>query len=219
MGSYIDLTGQTYGRLTVLKRVGTKYNSPLWECICVCGNIMFTVTSHLRSGNTFSCGCSRLNNKFRYRHGHAGSNSSGKKPSPEYKTWSGMTKRCLNKKHKKYPDYGGRGISVCPRWLESFENFLEDMGIRPSSKHSIDRIDVNGNYEPNNCRWATTLEQAHNKRNNVFYEYEDKRQVLADWAREFGTCPSNINRFFKRGFDFSDVYKFYKFGIKAKKKK
>jgi len=218
MASFIDLTGHIYGKLTVLKRIGTKYDSPLWECICACGKTMFTVSSHLRSGNTFSCGCSRLNNKFRYRHGQAGYALNGRKASPEYKTWIGMVKRCLNEKSHRYKNYGGRGIKVCERWL-LFDSFFEDMGVRPSPKHSIDRIDVNGNYEPVNCRWATVLEQAHNKTNSVFYEYDGKRQVLAEWARELGTYPSNINRFFKRGFEFSDVYKFYKFGIKAKKNK
>jgi len=218
MGVFNNLVGETYGRLTVIKRVGTKYRSPLWECICSCGNTMFTVTTHLKSGNTFSCGCSRLNNKFRYRHGQAGSKNNGNRPSSEYKAWTGLIKRCTNHKDKKYNIYGGRGISVCDRWLYSFENFYADMKAKPDKQYSLDRIDVNGNYEPNNCRWATLQEQAKNKRNNVFYEHDGVRQTIGDWARELHTYPSNINRFFKRGHSFVDVYNYYKYGIKVKKK-
>lgn len=218
MGVFLNLVGETYGRLTVIKRVGTRYKSPLWECLCICGNIKLSPTYHLRSGNTFSCGCSRLNNKYRYKHGHAGSKLNGQKPSVEYKTWLGMIARCTNPNETKFDIYGGRGIIICDRWFSSFENFLEDMGKRPSDHHSIDRIDVNGNYEPNNCRWATIKQQSTNKRNNVFYEYNGVTKTISDWARELNTFPSNINRFFKKGFNFSDVYGYYKFGIKAKKK-
>ena len=110
----------------------------------------------------------------------------------EYKIWQGLIQRCINGNDHSYCDYGGRGISVCDRWLHSFENFLSDMGFRPSSDYSIDRIDTNGNYEPNNCRWATNEQQANNRRNNVMCIYDGKEYTASQIAREHDI---NINTF------------------------
>jgi len=109
---------------------------------------------------------------------------SGKKTT-EYRIWSGMKYRCINLKNPSYPKYGGRGIKVCDRWLKSFEDFIKDMGMRPSLQHSLDRINNNGNYEPSNCRWATLQEQANNKRDTLFYtNKEGVKKCLADWCKE-----------------------------------
>ena len=159
----IDLSGKMFGRLTIGDRVGTKYNGQaLWEAKCRCGEITTTTWQRLKTGAHQSCGClgrelaSKRYANLAFRHGHA------KVVSPTYRTWLGMRNRCRNPRSGQYAYYGGRGIAVCDRW-NVFENFLSDMGERPAGR-SIDRIDVNGNYEPSNCRWATASEQRRNQR-------------------------------------------------------
>lgn len=115
---------------------------------------------------------------------------------PLYNTWLGIHARCKNPKSQRFSDYGGRGITVCERW-ESFSAFVDDMGDRPSSGHSVDRIDVNGHYEPSNCRWATQLEQANNRRNTVWLEFQGEKLSLTQWARRFGVV-SNLRRVAKK---------------------
>lgn len=153
MGRFVDLTGKTFGRWTVLRRTENKGVRSAWMCRCECGNERAVVGNNLVRGITVSCGCHRK--EVLIKHGYTGRS--------EYSSWQGMKDRCLNPNSASYPDYGGRGIMVCERWL-SFENFLEDMGPKPSKKYSIERIDVNGDYEPGNCKWATQTEQNHNLR-------------------------------------------------------
>ena len=155
--NFIDLTGQKFGKLIAIEKTDRKSSSRsiVWKCKCDCGKETFVSSSSLRSGNTQSCGC--LKKELVTIHGQC--------QSSEYHSWDSMKARCYNPNYNQFKDYGGRGIEVCDRWKDSFENFLADMGSKPSSKHSIDRIDVNGNYEPGNCKWSTNQEQARNKRN------------------------------------------------------
>lgn len=138
-----------------------------------------------------NCGC----HPSRQTHGH----EKGHKPTPELKAYRKMRERCYSPNCKDYVNYGGRGIEVCPRWLYSFENFFADMGPRPSSKHSIERRNVNGSYSPLNCYWATKDVQANNTRANVFLTLDGRTQTVAQWLREFGMCPSTYYRRIKRG--------------------
>jgi hypothetical protein len=127
------------------------------------------------------------------------------KPSPEYNSWSGMKDRCLNPNNHRWHRYGGRGISIDPSWL-SFAQFLSDMGPRPSLRHSIERRDNDGNYEPGNCYWATPIQQQNNMRQNVRIEFEGKTQTIAQWARETGLNPGTIRARLRRKWALIDVF-------------
>lgn len=159
------LGGKRFGRLIALRSLVIKKKKSIlhWECICDCGGSAIVSTDNLRRGNTTSCGCYKKEKTSERLLKH-GDNRSNNKKTPEYRAWYSMKTRCYNSNIKRYADYGGRGIRVCERWLSSYENFLEDMGRKPSSQHSLDRIDNNLNYEPSNCRWATHSEQNNNKR-------------------------------------------------------
>jgi hypothetical protein len=124
----------------------------------------------------------------------------------EYNIWQSMKQRCYDSNHKAYNHYGGRGIAMCEEWRTDFWKFLEDMGKRPSKLHSIDRINVNGNYEPDNCRWATMKEQQNNRRNNVLLTYNNKTQTQAQWANELGISEKTISSRLALGWSISEVF-------------
>lgn len=183
--------GSIFGRLTVKRQAATLNRRKMWECLCVCGNVRTVNATDLRRGHTISCGCFR-NETTSNRcstHGHSKNNTI----TPEYNAWSAMKSRCYDANDSSFSDYGGRGITVCGRWLHSFENFMADMGMRPNSKHSIDRYpNNNGNYERGNCRWATAKEQSLNKRSAILMTFKGRTQNASLWAEEIGLKRSVI---------------------------
>lgn len=198
----IDLTGQKFTKLTAMEyhpnSVGTLGG---WRCICECGNEVFETGGKLRSGHTKSCGC--------YGPGRHTNISK----SNTYRTWVGIRKRCESPSHKNR-NYAGRGISVCKRWENSYQEFLNDMGERPSRLHSIDRIDNNGNYDCGkcedcnsrgvfkcNCRWASSSEQSRNTRVNNCITYRGQTKTIAEWER-LSSIPSRALRYrLQKGWD------------------
>ena len=150
----MDLCGKVFGRWTVVKEAERKRNTRYWHCKCECGTEKAVYQGTLVNGRSPSCGCiskERMTNHGLYK-------------SKEFKVWSGMISRCKNESQVSYPNYGGRGITVCDRWAKSFSAFISDMGMRPDGNYEIDRIDGDGNYEPSNCRWATPSENSQNRR-------------------------------------------------------
>ena len=169
MGKFIDITGQRFGRWTVVKVDDVKNRLIYWKVVCDCGNVGSVSSGNLRAGLSKSCGCFAIESKKnRIKHGEC-RRSTGK--SKERSTWAGMKSRCLNKNQKAYARYGRRGITVCDRWRDSFSDFLADMGRCPDG-HSLERINNNGNYEPGNCKWATAKEQARNQRKRIRVPYQ-----------------------------------------------
>lgn len=197
-GQNLELEGRTFGCYTVLRRATTderrqgKGMSPHWLCRCECGVERFVRRSSLLL-NALACGI----NGHRYRHlihGRAVGSF------PEYGSWCKMRERCSNPSHEKYQNYGGRGISVCPAW-DDFMTFLRDMGPKPTREHSIERKDVNGNYEPGNCIWATNDIQSRNKTNTIWVEHGGVRMKLIDLADDLGLDNGRIAIRLRIGWD------------------
>lgn len=185
-----NLTGRKFGRMNVIEYKGKpeKGRGSLWLCQCECGTRKVVYASNLKKGDTKSCGC--LHKEI----AKASSTTHGDCGTPEYEAWCKIKQRCYKKTNRNYYRYGGRGITVCDRWLESFENFLEDMGPRPVSKESIDRINNNGNYEPENCRWANRKEQNRNTSRNRMLTFNGKTMCMAEWAERLNLDYQNLAR-------------------------
>jgi len=192
-----DISGYKYNKLTAIRfirRYGKSNIHSLWLFKCECGKKKEINKRRVQDGKTKSCGCLNTSREdFIKRNTTHGLCIKDGKKRPEYQVWSNMKMRCLNFNNKGYKNYGGRGIKVCKRWKDSFKNFFEDMGERPSKYHSIDRIDNNGNYEPNNCRWATNLEQGRNKRKLRLVTINGQTKCLAEWVEYYNLNQKEFN--------------------------
>lgn len=176
---FVDLTGRKFGRFTVIRKAANRNKMSCWLCFCACGEQRVVYGGNLIKGVSTSCGCYSVE-LTRKR-----STTHGMRSTPTYKSWANMWQRCTNPNEEQYPAYGGRGIKVCERWGR-FENFLADMGARPSG-HTPDRFpNKDGNYEPGNCRWATPREQSNNTRRNRWLTVNGRSQTAAQWSREMG---------------------------------
>lgn len=167
----VNIIGKKFGKLTVLEECKEHYNNGVikYKCKCDCGNIFYTRSGALRDGRTKSCGCLR----------------SGKSNTTLYRIWSAMKRRCYNKRTKDYPNYGGRGIVVCQEWLEDFMNFYNwAMDNCYRNDLTIDRIDNNKGYSPDNCRWVDRKTQVRNRRNTIYLTYDEETKPIAQWAKE-----------------------------------
>lgn len=185
-----NLTGQRFGQWTILSfshQDASKNN--VWLCRCDCGTERPVKSRTLRNGRSASCGCARsikaILNPGLHRH-------------PLYPAWQQMRARCNNPKHGEYHNYGARGIVVCERWQNSFALFLQDMGERPEN-HTLDRIDNDGPYSPDNCRWATDSEQCRNSRQAHYLEHDGKRMTVIEWATLLNISHDSIRTRLKLG--------------------
>lgn len=178
----VDITGERFGRLVALHPTSQRRSGKvMWLCQCDCGNTTLATSNSLKTGNTRSCGCLYRETIARRKHGMTGTRI--------YRIWKAMRSRCLNVNHKNYKQYGGRGINICDEWLDDdgFQNFYEwSMKHGYADNLTIDRIDVNGDYTPNNCRWITQHEQTRNKRNTINITAHGKTMCLADWTAKYG---------------------------------
>lgn len=194
-----DMTGQRFGRLTVLSLAPREEGcrKVRWVCRCDCGTVFATKSYRLKNGETASCGCSRLGNKNQTGASVTTHGASRRGPdNSTYRSWKSMNDRCRYPSLDMYRHYGGRGIKVCDRW-KSFENFLADMGRRPAEM-TLDRIDVNGDYEPGNCRWADDATQRRNTRRSRLITCDGEEKTLAEWARDLGMHRSLLHQRLKR---------------------
>ena len=197
----LDITNQRFGRLTAVRRIGLKKRNSLWLFNCDCGQSYEATAIKVRRGEIVSCGCYRRDESARRlsRHGLHG--------SVEYRIWRGLKQRCMNASNNGYFRYGGRGISVCNRWIHgdgarsAFECFIDDMGKRPSSRHSIERKDNDGPYDKENCVWATATEQANNRRSNRFITHDGCTRTLKEWAVYCGVSPAAISDRLRKGWN------------------
>ncbi len=176
MPNAIDITGDRYGKLQVMRQAPNKNGKRRWVCRCDCGQLTEVAQTNLRTGNVKSCGCSHYETITTH----------GQSTRKEYRAWINMISRCENPNTPGFHRYGGRGIKVCARWRNSFDAFLADMGPRPSPQHSVDRINGDGDYEPANCRWATEKEQKRNICTNRIVEIDGREMTLAEAVERRG---------------------------------
>lgn len=189
MAAFKDLSGLKIGKWSILEYAGSK-GGAIWLCQCECGTIRNVRANSLLNKLSISCGCYRPKTT---KHGH--NTKAGQ--SPTYKTWRAMLARCHDKSRNNYHNYGGRGIKVCQEWLK-FENFLHDMGERPSGM-TLDRLDVNGNYQKDNCKWSTNFEQGIRMRKNHRITFNGETLTIAQWARKLNIKDGTIRARLSRG--------------------
>lgn len=186
MSKYADLIGKKFKEWTVLGISPYTSRQTRLACRCSCGQVKSVRVCSLKSKDSSSCGCRKklLISKIHTTH--------GKENTTKYCTWENIKQRCLNSKAPNYKNYGGRGIRVCKEWVNSFEQFYEDMGDKPGPKYSLDRLDNSGPYSKENCAWKTKKEQGRNKRNNVVLTYSGKTQSLIEWSEELNVNYSTL---------------------------
>lgn len=200
------LIGNVFGRLTVIREHIYEGIIRKWVCICDCGNTKITQEGSLKNGRTKSCGCLKREENINRltKNGRA----INKKHTGEYNSYHAMIQRCTNPNNDRYKNYGGRGIKVCERWLNSFDNFLEDMGKKPTEKHSIDRFpNVNGNYEPINCRWGTQEQQYRGMTKNRWISLNGEYMIISDFCRKINKPLSYVHYYLKRSKTIEEIYK------------
>ena len=185
-----DLTGQRFGRLLVMSRASSSNGFSVWNCVCDCGNPKTTRGVHLRKGETVSCGC--YHKEIKTIHGRRANQQTGQQRDATYLSFIAMKGRVLNPKNPAYHNYGGRGIKICSAWTEGgFVQFLKNMGNRPAGM-SLDRIDNNSDYSPENCKWSNEIEQAANRRTSNILLYQGRSQCLSAWSRELNITRHEI---------------------------
>ncbi|MFA7176145.1 MAG: hypothetical protein WC114_02765 [Smithellaceae bacterium] len=194
-----DLTGQRFGRLVAQYYAGRCGAVTQWVCLCDCGQYIIVHRGHLQSGRISSCGCLRAELTANRNRNSQHSRTHGLSDHPYYTIWAGMLHRCEHPNATGYANYGGRGIRVCDRWKQSFAAFIADMGERPSPSHSIDRINTYGDYAPDNCRWATAVEQSRNTRRNRWLTFRGKTLLVGQWAEALGMSYGTIYGRLQRG--------------------
>jgi hypothetical protein len=183
------------GRWTVLSLAPKRGRHRYWLCRCACGTEREVLGASLSSGQSHSCGCLRTERPRKH----------GLSSSREYKSWTQMKQRCLNPGCERFKNYGGRGIRVCERWLRDFQRFLKDMGPRPPD-HSLHRIENDGDYTPENCKWATRKEQDRHRRSNRYVEFRGERLVMADWANRLGMSRGGLHSLLKNGHTLDSLF-------------
>lgn len=189
-----DLTDETFGLLTAVAYAGTSAtHRTLWDCVCECGEKVTVRAERLRSGYTKSCGCLSKRRMATLNRTH------GQSKTPLYRVWRGMIQRCEDAKHPSFPDYGGRGITICAKWRNSFEAFARDMAPGYRAGLSIDRIDNSLGYFPGNCRWATPTQQNRNRRFNRLITFRGETRCLTEWAELIGVKPTTLSQRLNRG--------------------
>lgn len=196
----LDLTGKRFGSLVAIESTRSEKGQRIWTCKCDCGNTKDIVSYSLVRGSSKSCGCLVKEKTINRNYLH------GKSKTRIHRIWSSMKQRCYYKEKSNYKDYGGRGISICEEWMD-FQRFY-DWSVKNGydDSLSIDRIDVNGNYEPLNCRWATKSQQANNTRSSCFIEYNNKKQTIAEWSKETGIAKSVIRYRLHKGYDVKQIF-------------
>lgn len=193
-----DISGKRFGRLVAIEHVYTKSHNAYWSFMCDCGNIKIIPAHSVKSGNSTSCGCyqTEVTIKRLTRHNKFGTR--------EYNIWAAIKRRCYNLNDKEYKNYGERGITICDKWL-TFEGFWEDMQEGYSVELTIDRINVNGNYEKSNCRWATNEEQSNNMRSNLYHTHNGITLTISQWGKLLDIPHDRIRSRLKYGWTFEEA--------------